>query len=446
MIPRAVAAIVVIVIVASSPALAQDTSAHHRAPRRVLWTLVGAGGGFGIGLFVGLKRFDDAINSDRKVWTSAIIGAGAGAAIGWWLTRPRATPTRQSCERCLKMLPVNRSFAFAAFTGMLVAGSLQAPMTSAPSVSIERLDPRFDRLVPRDVKVEPIADGLDWVEGPVWRQRAGDLLFSNIPKNAVMRWHAKDGLSVFLQPSGYTGQAPFTGPEPGSNGLTVDADGNLVLCQHGDRRITRIAQDGSKTVLAERFEGKRFNSPNDLVFAPDGALYFTDPPYGLPKTFDDPAKELPFQGVYRRSPDGSLTLLTRDLRAPNGIGLSPDAKTLYVANSDRSNAVWMAFELLDSGTRLGPGRVFASAQKFVAERPGAPDGLKVDRAGNVFATGPGGVYVFAPDGTHLGSILFNQPTGNCAWGEDGSTLFITSNKSVYRARLATSGPLPGSTR
>ena len=344
------------------------------------------------------------------------------------------------------MLPVIRSFALAAFTGMLVAGFLQAPMTSAPSVSIERLDPRFDRLVPRDVKVEPIADGLDWVEGPVWRQRAGDLLFSNIPKNAVMRWHAKDGLSVFLQPSGYTGEAPFTGPEPGSNGLTVDADGNLVLCQHGDRRVTRIAQDGSKTVLAERFEGKRFNSPNDLVFAADGALYFTDPPYGLPKTFDDPAKELPFQGVYRRSPAGSLTLLHRELRAPNGIGLSPDGKTLYVANSDRTNAVWMAFELLDGGTRLGPGRVFASAQKFVAGRQGAPDGLKVDRAGNVFATGPGGVYVFAADGTHLGTILFNQPTGNCAWGEDGATLFITSNKSVYRARLGTSGPLPGSAR
>ncbi len=339
-----------------------------------------------------------------------------------------------------------RPFAFAAATGMLVAGFLQVAMTSAPEATIERLDPRFDRLVPRDVKVEAVADGLDWVEGPVWRPRASDLLFSNIPKNAVMRWSRAEGLSVFLQPSGYTGQAPFTGPEPGSNGLTLDADGNLVLCQHGDRRITRIASDGSKTVLAERFEGKRFNSPNYLVFGPDGSLYFTDPPYGLPNRWDDPAKELPYQGVFRRAPDGTVTLLTRDLRAPNGIGLSPDAKTLYVAHSDRANAVWMAYELLDGGSRLGPGRVFASAQRFVAERQGAPDGLKLDKAGNLFATGPGGVYVFAPDGAHLGSILFNQPTGNCAWGEDGSTLFITSNKSVYRARLTTSGPLPGAPR
>ncbi|MCI0587138.1 MAG: SMP-30/gluconolactonase/LRE family protein [Planctomycetes bacterium] len=323
--------------------------------------------------------------------------------------------------------------------------ALLAPMGAASAgegVTIERIDPRFDRLVPRDAKVGPIAEGLDWVEGPVWRRRSGDLLFSNIPKNVVMRWRAGSALDVFLQPAGYTGKAPFNGPEPGSNGLTLDPEGRLVLCEHGDRRVTRLEADGTKTVLADRFEGKRLNSPNDAVFGPDGALYFTDPPFGLPNSFDDPGKELPFQGVYRRAGDGTLTALVRDLRAPNGIGFSPDGRTLYVSDADPARPTWFACEVLEGG-RVGPARLFATMEKHAGTRPGVADGLKVDREGNLFAAGPGGLYVFAPDGAHLGTFLLGHPTGNCAWGEDGSTLFIASNQTVYRVRLTTSGRLPG---
>jgi gluconolactonase len=314
----------------------------------------------------------------------------------------------------------------------------QAQMQAA-APAIVRLDARFDRIVPLGAQLEKIAEGFHWVEGPVWDRRGGFLLFSDIPANAVYRWKPGEGAAVFLKPSGYTGAVPFTGREPGSNGLALDAEGRLVLCQHGDRRIARL-EGGRLTVLVDRYLGKRLNSPNDLVFDSAGNLYFTDPPFGLPKNFDDPAKELAFSGVYRLSRDGKLTLLTAELRAPNGIALSPDEKTLYVTDVDPARPAWHAYDLHARGG-IANGRVLADAARWKKPDFGGPDGLKVDRNGNLFGARPGGINVFAPDGTLLGAIETGGPTSNCAWGDDGSTLYITANQTVYRIRLSTRGSM-----
>ncbi|HEU4389304.1 MAG TPA: SMP-30/gluconolactonase/LRE family protein, partial [Blastocatellia bacterium] len=310
--------------------------------------------------------------------------------------------------------------------------------TASANGEIVRLDPRIDKLVPRDARLEKLADGFTWVEGPAWDKKNSCLLFSDIPANSVMKWKEGAGISLFLKPSGYTGTTPYEGREPGSNGLTFDSSGRLVLCEHGDRRVARLESNGQKTTLADRYQGKRFNSPNDLVYKTNGDLYFTDPPYGLPKTFDDPRRELSFCGVYRLKPTGEVTLLTSEVRAPNGIALSPDEKTLYVASSDPQKAVWYAFGVKPDGT-LGPGRIFFDATSWVKGKPGLPDGMKVDSAGNLFATGPGGVHIFSPEGVHLGSITMDVPTANCGWGGDGSVLYLTANTAIQRVKLSTKG-------
>lgn len=311
--------------------------------------------------------------------------------------------------------------------------------TALPTLgTIERIDPRFDQLVPKDARVERIADGFDWSEGPVWDRANQCLLFSDVPLNTVFKWQEGKGVSVFLKPSGYTGSVP-RGGEPGSNGLLMDRQGRLILCQHGDRRVARLEPGGKFTTLAVDYLGKRLNSPNDGAFKSNGDLYFTDPPYGLLKQNQDPAKELEFNGVYRLSTgDRSLTLLTKELTFPNGIAFSPDEKTLYVANSDPKRAIWMAFPVKEDGT-LGTGHVFADTTSEAGTKKGLPDGMKVDAAGNLFATGPGGVLVFAPDGTHLGTLNTGQATANCGWGDDGSTLYITADMYIGRIRLLTKG-------
>ncbi|MEX2671465.1 MAG: SMP-30/gluconolactonase/LRE family protein [Phycisphaeraceae bacterium] len=308
--------------------------------------------------------------------------------------------------------------------------------------AIERLDDRLDALLADDAEIEILAEGFRWSEGPVWVSDGGYVLLSDIPRNTIYRWKEGAGLSVFMQPSGFTGEADG-GREPGSNGLAIDAEGHLVLCEHGDRRVSRLVSldepNGEKVTLADRYDGKRFNSPNDLAIHSNGAIYFTDPPYGLARGINDPSRELDFHGVYRIDPDGTVTLLTKEIDRPNGIAFSPDQKTLYVANSDRNRAIWMAYDVQDDGS-IANGRVFFDATELATDdRPGSPDGLKVDQHGNLFATGPGGVLIISPDGTHLGTILTGRPTANCAFGEDGSTLYITANQHLIRLRTTTTG-------
>ena len=304
--------------------------------------------------------------------------------------------------------------------------------------TLEVNDPRFFTLVELTSPIQKLASGFDWSEGPIWIKQGGYLLFSDVPSNTVYRWKEGEGVSIRLKPSGYTGATPRAG-EPGSNGLTTDSEGRLVLCEHGDRRVGRVEKDGRHVTLADKFQSKHLNSPNDLVYKSNGDLYFTDPPYGLEKNMDDPKKELSFQGVYRLKPNGELTLLTDKISRPNGIAFSPDEKTLYVANSDPKQAVWMAFDVKPDGT-LANGRVFFDATALVGpNKKGLPDGMKVDKAGNLFATGPGGVFVLTPDGKHLGTINTGEATANCAWGDDGSVLYITADMFLGRIKTKTKG-------
>ena len=327
-------------------------------------------------------------------------------------------------------------------SGVSVAVTLLSGAPQQSAVRIERLDPALDRLIAPDAAVEILAEGYDWSEGPVWVKSGGFLLFSDVPQNVVYRWKQGEGARTYLKPSGYTGATP-RGGEMGSNGLAIDREGRLVLCQHGDRRIARMDAplDGPKpafTTLADRYDGKRFHSPNDVVIKRNGDVYFTDPAYGLEKQFDDPGREMDWYGVYRRDRSGVVSLLTREMTRPNGLAFSPDERLLYVGQSDPAAAIWRVFPVQADGT-LGASRVLFDATAMTKTRQGLPDGMKVDAGGNLFATGPGGVLIISPAGRHLGTILTGQATSNCAFGDDGRSLYITADMYLMRVPLRTKG-------
>jgi gluconolactonase len=309
-----------------------------------------------------------------------------------------------------------------------------APAPPPAAGSVERLDASLDALVPPSATVEKLAGGFTFIEGPLWFP-SGHLWFSDVVGNVVRQWSPDGTVIEILKPAGYDGTDAPAGSFIGSNGMVAGKDGSVILVQHGNRRIVTIDKDRKVTTLVDKFQGKRFNSPNDLVYKSDGSLYFTDPPYGLTGQDKDPKKELPYNGVFRLAA-GKLTLLVKDLTRPNGIAFSPDEKVLYVANSDEKHKVWMRYDVKADGT-LANGKVFFDVTAETAD--GLPDGMKVDSKGNVYGSGPGGIWIFSPEGKHLGTIKPTETPANCNWGDDGKSLYMTARTGLYRIKLAVEG-------
>ena len=303
--------------------------------------------------------------------------------------------------------------------------------------AIERIDPALDNIMSPNAKADIIAEGFDWSEGPLWIESKKMLLFSDVPQNIIYKWTEKKGKEIYLTPSGYTDSIKRSG-EMGSNGLLLDPNGKLVLCQHGNRQVARMnaSFDDPNPLcipIANNYKGKKFNSPNDAVYNSAGELFFTDPPYGLEKQLDDPKKEIPFQGVYKVKKNGEVILLVDSLTRPNGIAFMPGEKTLLVANSDPAKPFWYAFDVENDA--LTHGRIFYSAAGYDSSAKGLPDGLKIDKNGNVFATGPGGVWIFDKEGKLLGKIKLDEATSNCAFSPDQKTLYVTNDMNVLRIKM-----------
>lgn len=307
--------------------------------------------------------------------------------------------------------------------------------------TIQRDTPELNNLISADAEIELLAEGFEWSEGPAWIKEGGYLVFNDIPRNTTFKWSDEEGLSIFLRPAGFAIGGNPPGEELGSNGLFVHpVTGEIVYCDHGNRCVAVLDQENwTKTIIADRYNGKRLNSPNDVVISSKGHYYFTDPPYGLSWP-DFPGMELDFCGVYHLTPDGVLSLVTKELNRPNGIGLSPDEKTLYVASSEDDNQVWLAVDVNDDGS-TGGSRLFFDATGFDKYgEGGGNDGLAVDASGNIWATGPGGVMVFTPEGRHLGSIDTGTHLANCTFGgEEGNVLYITADMYLCRVKVNVKG-------
>ena len=330
--------------------------------------------------------------------------------------------------------------ALAALSTAAYAATPVATNVKIDDARIDRWDPALDAIVPADWKIEKLAEGFGWAEGPIWVKSGGYLLFTDVPGNKMYKWSAKGGLEKFLDPSGAVSFDPAIWREAGANGLAIDGPGSILLADTGNRGIQRLdLKTKKKTPVAMAFEGKKFSSPNDVAKMKNGVVFFTDPPYGFKKFDDAPEKEIAFNGVYRIAADGKVTVIEKELTRPNGVALSPDERTLYVAQSEATKAIINAYTLDANGNVTGK-KLFHDATDLVNDNsPGAPDGLTVAADGTVFASAPGGVLVLSKDGKRLGRIWDGKQTANCKFGEDGKTLFMTSSDMVVRIRLNIKG-------
>jgi len=412
----------------------------------------------GVDLAGATAVFETSIDDYAEIWVdgemSRALGQSGGSVVKGWnasnrLIINRSVQPGQKIQLAifgingpLSNPPTNYIYMREAKLDFHKGGVVPVAITpSEVNVEVIRKDPALDAIVPPNPKIFKIAEGFKFTEGPVWDRRGGYLLFSDPNNNTIYKYSPEGNgqLAVFREKSGYEGADIAEYTQPGSNGLTFDREGRLTINQHGNRRVVRLESDGQLTVLADKFEGKRLNSPNDLVYRSDGTLYFTDPPFGLPKFFKDPRKELPFSGVFAAK-DGKITLVSNDLTGPNGLAFSPDEKFFYVDNWDDHKKIVMRYEVQPDGT-LKNGKLFFDMTSAGTED--ALDGIKIDKAGNLYVSGPGGLWIISPQGKHLGTIIPPKHPHNFAWGDaDGKTLYLCAKSGLYQMRLNIEGIRP----